>query len=354
MTLLPGWDSSGFVRTAHRNLEFISIIGFVVCAGCEFVKHINPSHGRLVERLVIGSFLFAAFMELVAFPYGERNDELAREQANKQEFAISELSSEAQKALGNAKKALSDSNSAVSKAANAEAASGRAVDKSTKAEGTASSAMTLARGARKEADSFESDIKSAKDQSVEAKTLAGEAKALLSDVRTLASEAQQRASEASAGVNRINMPRSLINTTQLVSALEPFTDAEYTFSCVFQDEEAIRFLKDLDALFMGSGWKRVKPPGGFPAINVFGKDIDFSVPACLNTGISVSVDSEQPVASLQALPLAGMPMYLRAAIALNLNLPPAVSPPHAENVGKTVEVLQGTSKTVRVAVGKKP
>jgi uncharacterized protein YbjQ (UPF0145 family) len=352
--LPPGWNSSEFVRTAHRDLEFISIIGFVVCAGCEFVKHVTPSHGKLVERLVIGSFLFAAFMELIAFPYGERNDELARQQASKQDFAISELSTEAQKALGNAKEALHDSNSAVSKAADAEAASGRAVDKSTRAEGTASNALTLARGARKEADSYEADIKSAKAQSGEAKTLASEAKALLSDVKTLAANAQQRASEASAGVNRINTPRSIIDAAKLVSAMAPFKDLEYTFAGVFQDGESIQFLKDLDSLFMAAGLKRVKPPAGFPAINVFGKDADFSVPACLFTGLLVSVDSEQPLASLQALSPEALPLHVRAAIALNLDLPSSVSPTSDKNVAKTVEVQTGTSKTVRISVGKKP
>src|SRR5438552_8555303 len=117
MTFLPGWDSSEFVRTAHRDLEFASIIGFVVCAGCELIKHLNRSHDKLFERLVVGTFLFAAFMELIAFPYGERNDELARQQSNKQDFAISELSTKAQEALAKIKKAIDDSDLAMSKAA---------------------------------------------------------------------------------------------------------------------------------------------------------------------------------------------------------------------------------------------
>jgi hypothetical protein len=354
MTLLPGWDSAEFVRAAHRDLEFISIVGFVVCAACEWIKHANPHHGKLVERSVVGSFVIATFVELIAFPYGERNDELARQQANKQDFAISEWSTKAQEALGKVKRALDDSNTAISKAGDAEDASTRAFDKSGKAEMTASSAMTLARGARKEADSFELDIKSAKTQSGEAKALAGEAKALLSDVRTLAAEAQQRATEASVGVNRINTPRSLVDTPGLVRALESFKDTEYTFACVFQDNDSIMALKELDGVLMSAGWKRVKPPGGFPAINVFGKDVEFSVPVCISTGILVSVDSEQSVASLQALSLAAMPMYARAAITLNLNLPSHLSPSHADNVVKTVEVLSGTSKTVRLSVGKKP
>ena len=161
MTLLPGWDSSEFVRTAHRDLEFTSIIGFVACAGCELVKHLNPYHEKLFERLVIGSFLFAAFMELIAFPYGERNDELARAQANKQDFAISELSTKAQEALGKAKKASDDSDSAISKA-------GDAIGKSRSAEKASEAALAIAHGARKEADSFERDIVAAKTQAAAA------------------------------------------------------------------------------------------------------------------------------------------------------------------------------------------
>ena len=86
MTLLPGWDSSEFVREAHHVLEFASIIGFLLCAACELAKHLRSVREHLFERLAIGFFLMAVFIELLAFPYGERNDELATQQANKQGF----------------------------------------------------------------------------------------------------------------------------------------------------------------------------------------------------------------------------------------------------------------------------
>jgi hypothetical protein len=191
MTFLPGWDSSEFVRTAHRDLEFASIIGFVVCAGCELIKHLNPSQEKLFERLVIGTFLFAAFMELIAFPYGERNDELARQQSNKQDFAISELSSQAQEALGKIKKAIDDSDSAVSKAA-------AALSKSQSAEAASGSALTLARSARQEADSFEKDIKDAKRD-------ASEAKALLADAQQLAATAKREAESVTREVSKVKV-----------------------------------------------------------------------------------------------------------------------------------------------------
>jgi hypothetical protein len=346
MTLLPGWDSSEFVREAHRDLEFSSIIGFLACAGGELLKHLKPSHEKLFERLAVAFFLIAVFMELIAFPYGERNDELAREQANKQDFAISMLSNKAQEALGKAKKAAEDSDSAISKAA-------EAITKSQSAGMASGAALTLARGAREEADTFEKDIKSAKAQSGEAKTLASDAKALLSDVRTLAAQAQQRASEATAGVARISTPRSLINVPELASALEPFKDTEYAFSSVFQDSESIDLLKAIDSLLQQAGWKKVKGPGGFPAVNVYGKEDGFAVPIGFNVGVQASVDSSESLTALQSLSVEKLPPPVGAAAVLTIRLGLQILPQSTDNV-KPVDVHSGTSKTVRIAVGKKP
>ena len=337
--LLPGWNSSEFVRNAHRNLEFMSIIGFVLCAGCELVKHISRFQEKLFARLVVGTFLFAAFMELIAFPYGERNDELAREQAQRQDFTISELSTKAQQALRDSDSALSKSSDALSKSRSAESASGNA--------------LTLARGARKEADTFEADIKSAKAQSGEARTLAGEAKGLLSDVRTLAAEAQQRAAEATVGVARINTPRSLVNAVDLVSVLKPFKGTEYAFASVFQDPDSMDLLKELDGVLQKAGWKKVKGPGGFPAVNVYGKEDGFAVPIGFAVGLQVSVDSSESIATLRALPIEKLPPPVKAAAVLMLSLSSQISPSSPENV-KPVDVQPGASLTVRLSVGKKP
>jgi hypothetical protein len=105
--------------------------------------------------------VIAAFVEFIAFPYGERNDELAHIQATKQDFAISELSKEAQEADTKLKKALTDSNSAISKAADA-------LSNSRSAETASGKALSLARGARKEADAFEREIELAKEEATKA------------------------------------------------------------------------------------------------------------------------------------------------------------------------------------------
>jgi hypothetical protein len=229
MTFLPGWDSPEFVRTAHRDLEFVSIVGFVLCAACEFVKHVNPSHGKLIGWAVIGSFLFAAFMELIAFPYGERNDELAREQASKQDFAISELSVEAQKALDSAKAAIEDSNAATSKAAGA---------------------LTLSRGARQEADSFERDIVAAKKQ-------ATDAEAHLAEALLRAARAEKSAAEVSDKLaDRVLDDRQ---ATEIAAALRPYGEQEFDITTYEDSREPLalsnRLLKILDA----GGWKYIPP-----------------------------------------------------------------------------------------------
>jgi hypothetical protein len=264
-----------------------------------------------------------------------------------------EATTKAEKALSDSNTAITQSGTATSKAESAENASQRAVDKSGRAEASASSAMTLARGARIEADSFEKDINSAKVQSGEAKGLATEAKTLLADAHRLAAEAQQRASEAAAGVSRISTPRSLTNVPELVAALEPFKGTEYVFASVFQDPDSMDLLKALDSALQKAGWTKVKGPGGFPAVNLYGKEDGFAVPIGFNVGVQASVDSSESLTALQSLSIERLPPPVKAAALLTIRLSAQISPQSPENV-KLVDVKSGTSTIVRIAVGKKP
>jgi hypothetical protein len=169
---------------------------------------------------------------------------------------IQTLDLKAEKAGSKATDALNRSETSLSQAGAASDAAKAAVDKSDKAGRTATNAMRLATGARKEADSFERDIISAKEQAAEAQSHLG--------------EALRRAIEATAALNRIKSPRSLIHIPELVATLEAFKDTEYTFSSVFQDEESIDLLKQLDTVLQRAGWKRVKPPpGSHFVVNVY-------------------------------------------------------------------------------------
>jgi hypothetical protein len=317
--------------------EYISCaLVAVACAGeyiADFTNWVTGGIRESKERLAKLSTLlliFALALELLC---------LVR--ANTLSSAlIGSLDQKAGEANEKAKAAIGSSAIALAQSGAAEQSSGKALADSDKARASASNALALATSARQEADSFEKDIASAKRQATEAESHLA--------------EALKRAADATAELNRLKSPRSLVNIPGLITTLQVFKGTEYTFSSVFQDEESIDLLKAIDSALQGAGWKRVKPPGGFAAVNVYGRQVDFAVPVNVITGMQVSVDSEQPLAVLQSLRLDELPQPVRAAVALNLSLSSNISPPQEKSEGKPVDVEPGTSGTIRIAVGKKP
>jgi hypothetical protein len=166
--------------------------------------------------------------------------------------------------------------------------------------------------------------------------------------------AKNMLSTVTAELSQVRTPRSLTNTSELVSALKPFKDTEYTFSSVFADEESINLLRQFDTILQSAGWKRVKPGRAFPAINVFGSEVDFSVASALTTGIQISVNSPESLAVLQARPNETLPAFIRAAITLDLGITKNLLPPQEKNGGPKVNVESGDSTVIRISVGKKP
>jgi hypothetical protein len=164
-----------------------------------------------------------------------------------------------------------------------------------------------------------------------------------------ASDASERAAKAELELARIKLPRSLTAVPDLIAALKQFKGTEYTFSSVFADEESINLLKQIDNVLQSAEWKRVKPPNGFPAISVYGKEQELSVPASLVTGVQVSVDSPDKKAT-ESLAIENLPPYIKAAVTFNLNLSNLAPPQDARKVGMDL----GSSSIVRIAVGKKP
>ena len=337
---IPDWNSLDSVRRAHSNLELAALVFFALLVLFDVLAHFSEGKKRekLLERIGLCFFAIAVVAELAAYKYGQRNDTLSEQLIGSLDTRARQASSDASKALTDSGTALSQAEDALSKTGAAEGAMKNATNEASSARTAASNALTLASGARREADSFEKDI-------VSAKTQAAEAESHFAD-------ASREAAEAREELNRLKTPRSLINASDFATALQGFKGTEYTFSSVFADEESIDLLKEIDSALQLAGWKRVKPSPGFPSINVYGKDVDFSVVSSLQTGIHISIDSSEPVASLKSMPDGDLPAHIRAATNLSISLSPHLSPPQKGIIEVNVE--QGTSATVRIAVGKKP
>lgn len=204
------------------------------------------------------------------------------------------------------------------------------------AEKRSTNALTLARGARQEADSFERDIASAKKQAAEAESHIN--------------EAVKRANEAITELQRLTTPRHLPHSAQIVGSLKPFKGTEYVFTEVCFDVECFNLLKDIDAVLQLAGWKRAPAVNGFPSVKIYGND-EVVVPEALKEGITVATTSPK-ASEITKSSIEQLPQHIRAAVALNTTLSSNVSP--AENTGRLVDVEEGTSTVVRIAVGRKP
>ena len=79
MNRLPDWNSLDSVRRAHSHLELWSILFFGLLAGAEAIAH-KLGEGKTknnIDTVGIVFFIIAVVCEGVAYPYGQRNDELS-------------------------------------------------------------------------------------------------------------------------------------------------------------------------------------------------------------------------------------------------------------------------------------
>jgi hypothetical protein len=265
----------------------------------------------------------------------------AHEEADAAKTVSGQAQEKASKAETSAGRAISQAGNALSKAAIADEYAHKVEGQASKASAAASEALTLARSARKEADSFEAKIRSAEEHATEADSHLA--------------NAMRRADEAAAELNRIRLPRTLVRETELTVKLEAFIGTKYTFASVAQDEESISFLLLLDSLLQRAGWIRVKPPSGFPAINIYGnRDPTFAVPVGFNSGVGVSVDFKGSLAEFRSTPENKLPPSAAAAVALNKFLSWGVWPTEDFKI-RVLSVNEGKdSSTVYLRVGGKP
>lgn len=210
--------------------------------------------------------------------------------------------------------------------------------------------------------SFELDIAKANKGAADALERAAKAEENLGNAKKDAALALQHAADANRiaeeeRLKRVQIeekmkPRSLKPDPKVVSALARYQGTEYTFSSVFADEESINLLKQVDSILHNVGWKRIKPSHAYPAINVYGNEQDFDVPTALISGIKISVDSSQPLTTLQVMPIAKLPPPVGAAADLAIGITADLAPP--QEGGIKANIVAGTSMTVRIDIGRKP
>lgn len=322
---LPDWNSLESVRRAHSDLEAIALVFFALLVVFEALAHLTEDQPK--ERLFnkIGVFLFAVAVlgEIVAYPYGQRNDTLSGN-------VISYLDARANDASNRASKALTDSGTAITQAGEAETESGSAVT-------SASTALTTARGARSEADSFEKDIQSAEKEAADADSNLAEA------LREVAGEKDE--------VNRLKTPRSLTNSSGLEDSLRAFKGTEYAFTGVFQDQDSIDLLRAINNTLTAAGWKRINLPNTQPGeieVTLNG----FKVPVTTRSGVWIEAESTEKIEDLRSLPPFLFPRYISGGMALKGALFSSIFP-QQENLKSAFGVNLGPSKAVAILVGKK-
>jgi hypothetical protein len=108
---LPFWNSLDSVRHIHSDLSFAAIVFFGLLALFDVLAHLSDDKNRErnLERIGLWCFGIAVLFELVAYPYGERNDTLS-------ERVIVSLDQKAGEADAKARSALTASSAAKTKA----------------------------------------------------------------------------------------------------------------------------------------------------------------------------------------------------------------------------------------------
>lgn len=342
---LPDWTSLESVRRAHSHLEEVSLVFFALLVVFEALAHLTEDkvRERTLDKIGIVFFAVAVLAEIIAYPYGQRNDDLAQQAIGSLDAKVKEAEGNASNAVNDSRAALGQATNALTKAEKAANALGKAESEANGAQTASSNALTLATGARKEADSFENDIKSAKQQATTAE-------------QHLA-DALRETTQAQAELDRIKSPRSIVNRDKLITDLRPFSGTVYVLN-VFLDQESTEFIVAVAGALDTAGWVRKQSTGfaiGNPTMRIdFGQGLEY-VPSCIESGIGIHVRIKESLPALQSTPFPSMPKTVQAALTLKASIAASISPSDERNVvAGIIDPEQGEELPIRICVGKKP
>jgi hypothetical protein len=119
---LPDWNSLDSVRRTHSDLEGAALVFFALLVGCDALAHLSDDKKkeRWFSKIGIVFFAIAVLAEIVAYPYGLRNDTLSEQVIVSLDAKARDAASNASTALSNSKEAETKSSDAVDKAGKAQ------------------------------------------------------------------------------------------------------------------------------------------------------------------------------------------------------------------------------------------
>jgi hypothetical protein len=94
------WNSLDSVRDAHSALEGWALVFFALLVVFDVLAHLadeHPTREKKLERIGLWCFGVAIVAEIVAYPYGKRNDILAEQRDNAQRGKLSVLDNSTQR-----------------------------------------------------------------------------------------------------------------------------------------------------------------------------------------------------------------------------------------------------------------
>ena len=248
--ILPDWNSLESIRRAHSDLEAAALVFFALLVVCEALAHLSDDKKteRRFDKIGIVFFAIAVLAEVVAYPYGQRNDTLSGQIIGSLDSETREALIKSATALAQSKEAETKSGDAIDKAGKAQESLGNAENEANRAQRASSNALGIAndakqvsREARQEADSFEKDIVSAKAQAA--------------DAESHLADALQRVTEAQSALEKLKTPRKLNPEQQerIASKLKPFSGTQFDVAITVAPEPQ-DFLPTVEGVLEMAEW----------------------------------------------------------------------------------------------------
>ena len=150
--------------------------------------------------------------------------------------------------------------------------------------------------------------------------IAADANKEAGDARKEAGKARERAAIAELELARLTTPRYLRDEAKAIAALKPFAGQEYDFKSVYQNEDSIKLLYQINKVLQSSGWIRKAAKHGFPSLLLFGKESndENAVPTGVGSGIDILSEGKSPKNGKSHKAGDALASMLRSSVGLNL------------------------------------